>query len=140
MKKKLGFKNFYTYTAASPKEGCEFSLLLPYVNTNCMNMFLEYMSKMLDNEVALLVMDQAGWHKSKDLLIPNNIRIIYLPPYSPELNPVERLWQYMKDSILKNKVYESLEILEQEVSNFINNLTCDVIKSVCNVNYLSSYL
>lgn len=76
-------------------------------------------------------MDGAGWHKSKDLIIPRNIQIILLPPYCPELNCVERLWKYIKDNVIKNKVFETLEILEKEVCEFVRNLTADVVMSVC---------
>ena len=93
---KLGFENFYVYSAVSPKTWNDCSLLMPYVNSTCMNVFLGYIEKELGREEILLVMDGAGWHKSKGLKIPKNIEIIYLPPYSPELNPVERLWLYSK--------------------------------------------
>lgn len=70
------------------------------------------MSVKLGSSEAIVVMDCAGWHKSGNLKMPHNIEIIYLPPYSPELNPVERLWQYIKSNTIKNKVYANLEILE----------------------------
>jgi len=57
-------------------------------------------------------MDGAGWHKSKNLIIPKNIQITILPPYCPELNPIERLWRYIKDNTIKNKVFETLKNLE----------------------------
>ena len=58
---------------------------------------------------AVLIMDQAGWHKAKKLLVPDNITILYLPPYSPELNPVERLWAYMRSHYLANHAYREYE-------------------------------
>ena len=88
---KLGFKNFYVYGAVEPSSGDGFSLILPKVNTECMNLFLQEMANTYKEEKILLVMDGAGWHKSVKLIVPVNIKIIYLPPYSPELNPVERL-------------------------------------------------
>lgn len=140
VKKKLGFKNFYLYTAASPKTGVDFSLLAPYVNKDGMNIFLEKMSRWLDDRKALVIMDQAGWHKAKELVVPNNMKLMYLPPYSPELNPVERLWQYIKDNVLKNRVYHSLESLEDALCAFINSISSEIIKSICNVNYMPYYL
>lgn len=135
----MGFENFYVYSAVSPKSGEEFSFLAPYVNTVCMNLFLEGMSKHLGEKQAFLVMDQAGWHKSKTLVLPHNIKIIYLPPYSPELNPVERLWQHIKNHVLKNKVYQTLSSLEDAVCEFINSLGKEDIISICSLNYMSSY-
>lgn len=103
-------------------------------------MFLNEMSNSLQRKKALLIMDQAGWHKSAELVVPDNISIVYLPPYSPELNPVERLWQYIKDNILKNKVYDRLEQLEDDICAFMKSLQQEVVKSVCNVKYMSYYL
>jgi transposase len=74
------------------------------------------------------------------LIIPKSIKIVVLPPYSPELNPVERLWQYIKDRVLKNKVYERLTDLEDAVSEHIDALNAQIIQSVCHVNYLAHYL
>jgi transposase len=93
---KLGFKNFYAYSAIEVKTGEAFNLILPKVNTELMNVYLQEMSKHYLEENITLIMDGAGWHKSKKLIIPFNITIIYLPPYSPELNPVERFWLYKK--------------------------------------------
>ena len=132
---KLGFQNFYIYSAVAPKSGKDHSLLMPYVNTECMNVFLDHMSKELKGKEILLVMDGAGWHKSKDLNIPKNIEIIYLPPYSPELNPVERLWLYIKQNTIKNRIYENISLLEDSICDFIKNLKIEQIKQICNYDY-----
>jgi transposase len=139
VKIKIGFKNFYLYSAISPKKGTTFSLIMPKVNTESMNVFLQEMSKALEKKKALLIMDGAGWHKTKKLVIPDNIKVTFLPPYSPELNPVERYWEYIKTNVLKNKLYEDLQTLEDTVCNFINSLTPLTVRSVCNVTYLSHY-
>jgi len=91
IKVKQAYQNFYIYGSVVPKTGENFSLFLPWVNTDLMNLYLEQMSLAYRNEEIVLIMDQAGWHKSKDLDVPENVTIIYLPPYSPELNPIERL-------------------------------------------------
>lgn len=83
-----------------------------------------------------MVMDGAGWHQSKKLIIPNNIRIIIQPPYCPELNPVEKLWQYIKDHTIKNRIYKTLPQLERVVCKFINGLNSEIIMSVCGVSYV----
>ena len=64
---------------------------MPNVDTDCINVFLEELSGEIKEDF-ILIMDGAGWHKSRDLIIPKNIQIVLLPPYCPELNPVERLW------------------------------------------------
>ena len=81
-------------------------------------------------------MDGAGWHRSKDLKIPKNLEIFLLPPYSPELNPVERFWLHMKKSILNNKLYDSLSQIEDEIEKFLANIDSSSIASICKVNYL----
>lgn len=101
-----------------------------------MNIFLEQMSQHLGSKEAFLVMDCASWHRSKGLKVPQNITAIYLPPYSPELNPVERFWQHLKDNIIKNKIYDSIQLLEETLCTFIVSLTQDLLKQVCNVPYL----
>ena len=130
VKIKLGFKNFYLYCAAMPKNGENFTLLMPAVNTDCMNVFLEELSEEIKEDF-ILIMDGASWHKSKNLIIPKNIQIVFLPPYCPELNPVERLWKYIKNHTIKNRVFKTLENLEDEVCEFVRNLTKDIVISIC---------
>lgn len=101
-----------------------------------MNVFLAEMSKEYAGEEIILVMDGAGWHKAKTLQVPENIEIILLPPYSPELNPVERFWQHIKQNTIKNKIYKTLKELKNAVANFLNSLTAEAIKSICAISYL----
>lgn len=91
-----------------------------------MNLYLEELSKEIKEDF-IIIMDGAGWHKSKDLVIPKNIQIILLPPYCPELNPVERLWRYIKDNTIKNKIFETLAELENMVCEFVKNLGREII-------------
>ncbi len=130
---KLGFKNFYLYSSIDSNNGKHFTILLPNVNTDCMNVYLKELSKEIKGDF-ILIMDGAGWHKSKNLIIPKNIQIILLPPYCPELNPVERLWRYIKDNTIKNKVFETLTELENLVCKFVRNLGNEIIKNTCFVN------
>ena len=130
VKIKLGFKNFYLYCAAMPKNGENFTLLMPAVNTDCMNVFLEELSEEIKEDF-ILIMDGASWHKSKNLIIPKNIQIVLLPPYCPELNLIERLWKYIKNHTIKNRVFKTLENLEDEVCEFVRNLTKDIVISIC---------
>lgn len=134
VKVKLGFKNFYVYGAIEPSAGETFSLILPKVNTDLMNLFLKEMAQYYKNELITVVMDGAGWHKSKELVIPKNIHIIHLPPYSPELNPVERFWLHTKRNTIRNKIYDSLEDLEDAVCNFLRTITNDTVAQICTIN------
>lgn len=101
-----------------------------------MNIFLEKFSAELGNQEIILVMDGASWHKAKDLMVPKNIEIFYLPPYSPDLNPIERLWAYIKKHTLRNKLYVKLEDLEVDVCDFIKNLDPLTTRNTCTANYL----
>ena len=130
VKIKLGFKNFYLYSAVMPKNGENFTLLMPAVNTDCMNVYLKELSEEIKEDF-ILIMDGAGWHKSKGLIVPKNIQIVLLPPYCPELNPVEGLWKYIKNHTIKNRVFKTLENLEDEVCEFVRNLTKDVVIGIC---------
>ncbi|MCC8398182.1 MAG: transposase [Rickettsia endosymbiont of Labidopullus appendiculatus] len=85
VKIKIGFQNFYVYSAVNPITD-DFSLMMPNVNTMSLNMFLAEMSKHIGDRKAIVVMDCVGWHRAKELVVPANIEILYLPPYSPELN------------------------------------------------------
>jgi len=100
-----------------------------------MNVFLEHFSRQFDNEKICIAMDGASWHRSKALKVPENIEILLLPSYSPELNPVERLWLYVKQNTIKNKVFSTIGELEDVVCNFMKNLSTEVVKSVCGYNY-----
>jgi transposase len=135
VKVKLGFKNSYIYGAIEPKSGEFFSLLMPKANSDNMNIFLQEMSKHYRDEQITLIMDGAGWHKAKSLIIPSNIKIIHLPPYSPELNPVERMWRYIKSYTIRNKIYDSLESLENSVCDFIGQITNDLVRELCAVDW-----
>jgi len=136
VKMKLGYKNFYLYSGVDTEDGSSFSLIMPSVNTKAMNVFLAELSKEYSSERIALIMDGAGWHKSNDLKVPENIKIFLLPPYSPELNPVERFWLYIKQRILSNKIYQTIDDLENALCEFINGISKEVIKSICTASYL----
>jgi transposase len=83
---------------------------MPYADTNAMNEHLKAISlQVAPGKHAILVYDGAGWHKSKSLIVPDNITLIHLPPYSPELNPVEQVFQQLRKLKLSNACYESYE-------------------------------
>ena len=82
------------------------------------------------------MVDGAGFHSTKEMKLPNNIRLLKLPPYCPELNPIERLWQDMKDKI-SWKIYDNLDILKSNVSEIILGLTKEKIKSISSFKYIT---
>jgi transposase len=88
-------------------------------------------------EEGVLVMDNAGWHKSHDLNMPANITPLFLPPYSPELNPVERLWAYLKSHFLSNTAHADYQALLDTGCNAWDHLTPDLLKSLCAAPWLT---
>ena len=81
----------YAYAVVSVPEGALDSLILPHVNGTCMQIFLDEVAARYPEDRWVMVMDGAGWHRNQDLVIPENMRLLTLPPYSPELNPVDSL-------------------------------------------------
>lgn len=90
-------------------------MILPRSDTEMMNIFLEGVSDEFNDSFVIMILDQAGWHFSKNLKVPDNIKIIPLPPHSPELNPVEHLWEELKEKNLHNKACNSLDEVEDEL-------------------------
>ena len=102
--KQKQFTSTYIYGAACHSTGQSFGLILPYANTVAMNIFLSELSKEIKpGEHIALIVDNAGWHNSRDLSVPRNITLIPLPPYSPELNAMEQVWEWMKNHFLYNQ-------------------------------------
>jgi hypothetical protein len=100
----------YIFGAICPKQGKGVALILPACNTEAMNLHLAEIAKAVaPGAHAVLLVDQAGWHLSARLLIPANITILALPPKCPELNPVENIWQYMRDNWLSNRIFKSYD-------------------------------
>ena len=108
-------ENTYAYGAVNIVDGQFESLILPYCDTVCMQIFVEEIARRHPDEKIAMVVDGAGWHKSKSLQVPENIRLIHLPPYSPELNPVEHIWDELREKGFHNRVFSSLEALEEHL-------------------------
>ena len=98
----------YIFGAICPMQGKGAALVLPRCNTEAMTLHLaEISTAVAPGAHAVLLLDQAGWHGSRDLRVPENITLLPLPPRSPELNPVENVWQYMRQNWLSNRVFAS---------------------------------
>lgn len=95
----LIYQYTYAYAAVSPQDGRMDSLVLPEVSGRCMQIFLDEVAQRYPGDNIVMMVDGAGWHKSNDLKLPENLRLLFLPPYSPELNPQEHLWDRCGRSI-----------------------------------------
>ncbi len=112
----------YVYAAVAPAEGKMTSLVLPSADTEMMNLFLEHVSKAFAKYFLVMQVDRAGWHMTEDLKIPENMRLIPQPAYSPELNPVEHVWQELREKHLANLALASLDEVIDKVCEGLNQL------------------
>lgn len=98
----------YIFGAICPERGVGAGLVLPHCDTEAMQWHLnEISSWVAPGNHAVLILDQAGWHTTEKLAVPPNISLLHLPPRSPELNPVENIWQFMRENWLSNRVFKS---------------------------------
>ena len=135
--KQTKYEWVYLYAAVEPATGESVALLAPNVDAGTFNVFLRMLSEELrPGEHAVLILDGAGWHKSKSLAVPDNVTCLLLPPYSPELNPVENLWHHLRSHYLSNRAYRDYDDLLDAGSQAWRQLTPAVIKSVCRCPYL----
>jgi transposase len=102
----------YAYSALSPQTGDCYSMISPYCNTEAMNEFLQQLSNHYSNYRIILILDKAGWHISQSLEIGDNIKLLHLNPYSPELNPVELLWREIRRKYFNNIIFSTLDEVE----------------------------
>lgn len=131
----------YAYTTVCPQTGENFSLILPYANTHAMNVFLNETSRNFSKYKIIMVMDKAGWHRSRDLSIPENIVLWFLPPYSPELNPVENLWKYIREQKgFNNQTFQSLDDVEDQLCIALKEMSQEKnkVKSITLFNWIYS--
>ena len=102
----------YIFAAICPATEKTAALVLPYVDTPAMNLHLAEISAQVAADAhAVVILDQAGWHGAKALRVPDNISLLSLPPYSPELNPVENLWQFIKHNFLNARIFASYDAI-----------------------------
>jgi hypothetical protein len=128
------FKNFYLFGAFSPVTGTHFTLELPKCNTDCFQLYLDEFSQCQCDEFKIVFLDNGAFHKSKDLKIPPNIQLVFIPPYSPELNPAEKMWRYLKDKIA-NQIFKTLDDLSEHLASIIVNINSETIKSITAFDY-----
>lgn len=126
---RLERKYLYAFAAVSPHDGVMDSLVLPWVNAETMSLFLAEVAQRHADEFVLMVMDQAGWHLAGELCVPSNMRLLFLPPYSPELNPAEHLWKSLREDCFANHVFTSLDAVETVLATGLAALEDDVVRT-----------
>ena len=133
------YEYFYLYQATDIKSGEDFSMYMSHLDSVCFNEYLKNLSEKFKNDNIVLIMDNASFHKSKQLKVPKNIKIEYLPPYSPELNPQERRFEDIK-KFLKNIIFKTIEELEKKVTEILFSYTKKQIISLVSYSYITKVM
>lgn len=135
------YEYLWVLGAVCPETGKAEGLLSPRLNTEVINVFLEQFSATLaSDEQAVMIWDGAGFHTSKSLRIPQNVTLLQLPAYSPELNPIENLWHYLKSHFWSNRAYAGYEALEAAAIDAWHRAVLNpaLMQSVCAAKYIKS--
>jgi putative transposase len=120
----------HLFGAVDPLSGDSCFRIYSHCDTVTMNHYLSELSKDFKDDYILLICDNAGWHISKDLVIPDNIEIIHIPPYTPEMNPVEQIWDEMREKHFANAFFDSLKQVVDTLCYAVQSLLHDTIFSI----------
>lgn len=123
------FKAFWLYGAVEPATGASFFLQFSHVDTDCYQKFLDEFSQAYPDSLNVLQVDNGRFHKGQKLVVPENILLLFQPPYCPELNPIERLWEHLKKD-LKWASFKTLDQLQTKVDQLLTQLSPETIASV----------
>jgi len=115
----------FAYAAVSPVDGRMDSLVLPHVNGDCMQRFLTEIASRYPSDNIVMILDGASWHRNQQVALPPNVRLLFLPPYSPELNPVEHLWDDVREKHFHNRAFDSLDALEDQLVIALQHFEAD---------------
>lgn len=133
------FKTTYLYGSYSPINGNSFVWEIDGVSTEIFEAYLKEFSEYKPKEYKIVVIDNAGFHSTTNIEVPENIGLLRIPPYNPELNPCEQIWQYIKNRF-KNQRFENIENLKTWLHNMVNEMDQQTIKSITgNHHYLNAF-
>ena len=134
-KYKHSYKYFWLWGSFSPITGDAHYMISDGVSKNAFIAYLQDLSLYKPRELKILIIDNAAFHSTKDVQLPENIILLPIPPYCPELNPAEKMWQWFKSKI-SMKIYKSLDELEEKITELIKNTNNHKIKSITSYEYL----
>jgi len=129
------FQSTYLFGAFSPITGDSFLLELPNCCNDTFQIFLNDLSNQKPNELKVIVLDNGAFHKAKALIVPDSIILVFLPPYCPELNPAERIWQLLKRDFT-NVFLKNLDELSNFISKTVLQLSTNIVKSISRYSYI----
>jgi transposase len=125
----------WLFGAFSPITGDDFLMEFPMCNAENFQIFLNEFAQMNPKMLIIMVLDNGAFHKAKKLKIPDNIKLVFLPPYSPELNPAEKMWARFKRAFT-NKLFKSLNEISEFIDNATKEITKDTVMSTCKYKYI----
>ena len=129
--------------AVCPARDTGVALVMTRVDTAAMNLFLAELGQAVaPGAHGIVLMDKAGWHTAGDLVLPENLSLVFLPPYSPELNPIERLWLYLKDNRLTHRVFAGTAEIIDACCDAWNGLLAETgrIRSLCSYPWIEQVI
>jgi len=128
----------YLYGAVCPQDGTCVYLIMPTSNTACFQSFLNVLSRRFARQDILLVLDGAPNHRCRDLMLPDNIALLFLPPYAPELNPKENLWDEIREKIFRNYALKSIDAVRRKLEEAILYIERNpkLVKSITSFPYI----
>lgn len=132
----------YEYAAVSPWDGCLDFMTAEKMNTENMSLFLAQISQAHSDEFIIMVLDGASSHKSKDLMLPKKVSLVLLPPYSPELNPAEQIWNVLRRDYFANRVFDSLDAATTQAENGLAEIAAnkEAMRRLTNWPWISAIL
>lgn len=133
------FATTYLWGSYSPIDGNSFVWEINGVNTEIFEAYLKAFSLQRPNELKIVVIDNAGFHSTKHIEIPDNIKLLNIPPYTPELNPCEQIWKYIKQRY-KNQTFSSMDTLRDWLHTTVRSMAKETIMSICsNHHFLTAF-
>ena len=131
------YKAYYLYGAVAPQTGESFWLEFSHLDGLCFQIFLDQLAWEYPDNLNVVQLDNGRFHHSNNIKISDNILLIFQPPYSPELNPIERVWQHIKQES-SWEVYDNLDEIKEKVRAFIKNFSLLTIASITGWDYILS--
>ncbi len=130
----------YAVAAVDPFRGDMAALVMPWVDTEVMSLFLAYTAELFPDTFCLMFLDGAGWHTAKGLRVPSTMKLLWLPPYSPELNPTEHIWEYLRENDFGNDHFDSLDAVEDRLCASLRRLSeqPDLVKSMTCFDWINT--
>jgi putative transposase len=126
---------FYVYGAVEPTTGDRFFLELPYLNAEMFQLFVDRFAPAFPDSLNLLLLDNSGAHTAQRLALPENVRLVFLPPYCPELSPIERVWRDLKDALAWLQ-FPTLEVQQNYIAYLLRGYEAATLQALTGYTYL----